>query len=112
MDPQLRQRPAFRRHQQDHRRRERRVGLPRLDDQRHVDRYGIGPTYNDVRGLTDSGRLNRIIRFDLWERSLDNNGDPIPYEIKETTSGIKIWQEYEINLNAVLSNLQPYWEIR
>lgn len=41
-------------------------------------------TYDDERGLTESGRLNSIIRFDLWKRSVDDNGQTIPYAQRET----------------------------
>ena len=40
------------------------------------------------------------------------NNQPIPYEITETCSGLREWETYEINLNAVLGKLQPYWSIR
>lgn len=40
------------------------------------------------------------------------NGQPIPYEITETNSGLREWETYEIYLNAVLGNLRPYWSIR
>ena len=40
-------------------------------------------TYDDERGLTESGRLYRAIRFDIWDRSLDNSGVRIPYEQRQ-----------------------------
>lgn len=35
-------------------------------------------TYDDQRGLTESGRNRRIFRFNIWEESVDANGDEIP----------------------------------
>ena len=40
------------------------------------------------------------------------NGDPIPFESPETSSNIKIWDTFEINLNAVFAHLRPYWDIK
>ncbi|MCK5689138.1 hypothetical protein KAI87_07705, partial [Myxococcota bacterium] len=37
------------------------------------------PTYDDQRGVTESGRLDRIIRFDIWENSKNEDGSLIPY---------------------------------
>ncbi len=39
------------------------------------------------------------------------NGEPMPYDIPETNSGLLVWETYEIYLNAVLRNLKPYWKI-
>jgi hypothetical protein len=36
-------------------------------------------TYDDERGLTESGRLYRIMRMDIWDKSVDENGGVIPY---------------------------------
>lgn len=40
------------------------------------------------------------------------NGEECPYQIEETTSGLREWETYEIYLNSVLGNLRPYWSIR
>mgnify|MGYP006271139125 CR=1 FL=1 len=37
------------------------------------------PEYDRQRGLTESGVDRRIIRFHIWERSVDENGEVIPY---------------------------------
>ncbi len=39
-------------------------------------------TYDDERGLTESGRLYRGFRFDIWRQGRNANG-PIPYEDRE-----------------------------
>ncbi len=36
-------------------------------------------TYEDEVGLTESGRLYRMLRFDIWDQSVDANGNTIPY---------------------------------
>jgi len=36
-------------------------------------------TWDDYRGLTESGRMYRIIRFDIWNRSVDEAGNTIPF---------------------------------
>lgn len=47
------------------------------------DRFGFYRlerlTYDDHRGLTESGRLYRILRFDIWENSYDAAGNVLPY---------------------------------
>ncbi|MEO1171894.1 MAG: zinc-dependent metalloprotease, partial [Myxococcota bacterium] len=51
--------------------------------ERVFDRFGYYRldrlTYDDERGLTESGRLYNMLRFDIWERSLDESGQTIPY---------------------------------
>jgi hypothetical protein len=37
-------------------------------------------TYDNKRGLTESGRLYRMIRFNIWDKSVDDQGDMIPYK--------------------------------
>ena len=36
-------------------------------------------TYDNYRALTESGRVNNIIRFNIWEKSVDADGVTIPY---------------------------------
>src|SRR5262249_44771018 len=36
-------------------------------------------TYNRQRELTESGKLQRILRFHIWERDVDANGKTIPF---------------------------------
>lgn len=36
-------------------------------------------TYDDLRGLTESGRLYRMLRFNIWEKSHDAAGQPLPH---------------------------------
>ncbi|MEL6195808.1 MAG: zinc-dependent metalloprotease [Myxococcota bacterium] len=51
--------------------------------ERVFDRFGFYRldrlTYDDERGLTESGRLYNMMRFDIWERSLTDSGETIPY---------------------------------
>lgn len=51
--------------------------------ERIFDRFGYYRldrlTYDDERGLTESGRLYNMLRFDIWERSLNAAGESIPY---------------------------------
>jgi acetoin utilization deacetylase AcuC-like enzyme len=39
------------------------------------------------------------------------NGRPKKFSEKRTETGIKIWSEYEIKINNLLVQLDPYWEI-
>jgi len=40
-------------------------------------------TWDNRRGITESGRLYRIIRFDIWKDSVNADGVVIPYELRE-----------------------------
>jgi hypothetical protein len=40
-------------------------------------------TYNNYRELTESGRLYRAFRFDIWDRSVDKDGNVIPYASRQ-----------------------------
>lgn len=55
--------------------------------ERIFDRFGYYRlerlTYDDERGLTESGRLYRILRFDIWKDSLDADGNTIPFVDRE-----------------------------
>jgi acetoin utilization deacetylase AcuC-like enzyme len=39
------------------------------------------------------------------------NGEAPPHTEKASESNIKVWQEYEIRLDHLLSKLKPYWKI-
>ncbi len=39
-------------------------------------------TYDNYRSLTESGRMNRIIRFNIWEKSVDSQVAEIPYTLR------------------------------
>jgi acetoin utilization deacetylase AcuC-like enzyme len=39
------------------------------------------------------------------------NGEPQPHAEQETESKPSVWEEYEIRLHQVLSNLKPFWNI-
>ncbi|MEZ4270512.1 MAG: zinc-dependent metalloprotease [Myxococcota bacterium] len=39
-------------------------------------------TYDDQRGLTQSGRLYNMIRFNIWQRSFDDEGQVLPYPMR------------------------------
>jgi acetoin utilization deacetylase AcuC-like enzyme len=39
------------------------------------------------------------------------NGQPILYPEKETSSGLRTWEEYEIRANMAVSYLSKYWKI-
>lgn len=40
-------------------------------------------TYNQDYGRTDSGVERRVNRFDIWQKSLNDDGTPIPYHLRE-----------------------------
>jgi hypothetical protein len=50
-------------------------------------RFGVfrldTPTYDRGYGITQSGRLYRAMLFNIWEESVDENGDEIPYELRQ-----------------------------
>ena len=37
------------------------------------------------------------------------NGEPMPYPVGMTQSGLRVWETYEINVYATLAYLRPYW---
>jgi acetoin utilization deacetylase AcuC-like enzyme len=39
------------------------------------------------------------------------NGEKMPHSEPETNTDIKIWSEYETNIQLVLTHLTPYWKI-
>ncbi|MBC7792208.1 MAG: hypothetical protein H7Z43_00750, partial [Clostridia bacterium] len=67
-------------------------------------------TYNDERGLTESGRLNRILRFDLWDRSVDDAGNVIPYALR-TVRPITYHLNYDFpsDLYATADDVAAQW---
>lgn len=40
------------------------------------------------------------------------NGEDMPFEHSITTSFRSVWEEYELRINAVMSNLRPWWNFR
>lgn len=39
------------------------------------------------------------------------NGRPIPFEEVPTTSGWKVWEGFDMDLQALFSQLAPYWKL-
>ncbi len=67
-------------------------------------------TYDDERGLTESGRLYRILRFDIWDRSVDDAGALIPYA-QRNVRPIVYYLNYDFpeDLKAAARNVAAQW---
>ncbi len=67
-------------------------------------------TYDDERGLTESGRLYRIMRFDIWDRSVDEGGAVIPYADR-TVRPIVYYLNYDFpeDLKTAAFNVAAQW---
>jgi hypothetical protein len=78
------------------------------------DRFGFyrieRPSYDEERGLTESGRVDRILRFDIWDRHTDDQGHGIPYA-RRTVRPIEYYLNYDFpsELRASATEVAKAW---
>ncbi|MBI3178854.1 MAG: zinc-dependent metalloprotease, partial [Deltaproteobacteria bacterium] len=68
-------------------------------------------TYDDERGLTESGRLYRAFRFDIWQQGRNANG-PIPYEDRQAKPIVHhLNYDFPDDLKATAAEVAAEWNV-
>jgi hypothetical protein len=39
------------------------------------------------------------------------NGEKMPFEESKTSSGMRVWEEYDINKHQVFSKMSKFWKV-
>ncbi|MFT5384457.1 MAG: acetoin utilization deacetylase AcuC-like enzyme [Saprospiraceae bacterium] len=89
---------------------------PLLDLRLTVDTfYEIGKilteNFNNVFATLEGGYNIEALPKCIYNFVNGINTHPKQFSEKHTETGIKIWSEYEISINNLLVQLDPYWEI-
>lgn len=70
----------------------------------------LAANFPNLFATLEGGYNLEWLRNSVYNFMAGINGQPIVYPEPETSSNLRVWEEYEIRANMVMSHLSPYWK--